>query len=128
MKKLAFIIALIIAAQMTKSAASILLPRSESWGIFTHAVQRGSILGAFIPMLLFFALLYYTVRMVNGKAGKWPVYLSFLLAGGISNALEIILWGYIVDWIRLGFMITNLADLYLYAAVIMFAVTIVRRR
>lgn len=119
---------LLIADQMTKSAAAIWIPRGQYRGFFTHAVHQGTILGAFIPMLLFFILLYYTVRVVNGQTDRWPFSLSLLLAGGISNALEIVIEGYVVDWLYLGFVKTNLADLYMIAAILMFAIMVKREK
>lgn len=81
-------------------------------------LNPGAALSFDIPLMLSVVvsvglLLYLTLQPKR----EW--WLVLLVAGGLSNALDRIVWGAVVDWIHYPLQISgNLADLYIVAGIV----------
>jgi lipoprotein signal peptidase len=50
---------------------------------------------------------------------KYPLITTFLIAGAVSNFLEYTIFGFVVDYINLGFAVLNLADVEIYGGLVL---------
>lgn len=70
------------------------------------------------PLLGFPILLYGGIQILNNTIKTW--YLSLIIAGAVGNVSGRFSEEGVVDFINLGFAICNIADIYMWIALILF--------
>ncbi len=74
-----------------------------SWGLFNTMNSNNVLL--IVTLLIVLGLIYFY------KDFDYPVALNLIIIGGLSNIIDRIIYGYVVDFINLGFFpVFNLAD------------------
>lgn len=104
---------------------------------FTFSFNTGASFGSFKGnMVLFYAisvfaagLFYFLLKDINWKTKKWyTAAVTLMIAGGIGNFIDRILFQKVTDFIELEFMrfaIFNIADMCLVVGVILFGIDLV---
>lgn len=120
MKKLFLIPSLILADQAIKYFFYH-HPTINSWLVFScnpviaWSLPLSGLLFWLIWLLAISALFFFT------KKNQWNIFLVLCLAGALSNALDRLIYGCVVDYIQLfRFPVFNLADILISGGVILF--------
>jgi signal peptidase II len=99
-----------------------------AFGINLSSVALGFLWGVLVVFLLY---CYLQRRVTNGKCSvcSWcdSVYFYFILGGGISNLIDRIVFGCVIDYIDLGwFPVFNLADAFISIGAAMLILKVMR--
>lgn len=92
---------------------------------FLSGANAKIILIAGTAILAVVIIVMLTTGLVKGKLGRWS--LVMIMAGGISNCIDRILWGYVQDMFEVqlfSFAIFNVADIFItvFCVVLIFAI------
>jgi len=96
----------VILDQLTKYLARIYLPYTKNYGAAFGILQNYTLFLIVISIIVIIAILYYSK--------KYNFYsLGFVLGGTLGNLIDRIYFGYVTDFIDLGFWPSfNLADTF----------------
>ena len=110
-KAYSLVLFLVVLDQLTKVGA-------RSWFPQRIEFNRGSAFSVDIPTVIIIVVAA-AMLIFFAKAQHKPWWAALFVAGALSNTLDRILWGGVIDWIHYPFGITgNLADIYLTVGVI----------
>ena len=100
----------------------------------THVKNFGAALGIlnsgkWILIIITASIMAYFMYLVIIKKTKNKLFLlsaSFIVGGGISNLLDRVLYGYVIDYLSVSFFppVCNLADYFISIGVVLFGVYI----
>ena len=68
--------------------------------------------------ILIFALGVFCIYKLN-LLKQFPLITTLIVAGAVSNFLEYIIFGFVVDYINIGIAVLNLADLLIYGGLVL---------
>lgn len=113
---------LIISDQATKFLATKYLPISKNTGIaFGIPVPQPILIVATVALLG--VLVYFIRKELNLSSHLSQILTAAVLAGGLSNLVDRLYHGYVIDFIDLGFWPSfNLADIYITAGILLLIV------
>lgn len=77
---------------------------------------------------LFFLALVIGVLLLDAMRRGIPKSDVFIIAGGVGNLLDRVRDGAVVDWIKIGVLWFNLADVMVTIGVVVIALDLVRKR
>lgn len=80
-------------------------------GISFGVLANKTLLIIFINIVIICALVYF-MKFVKSKIGK--VGIALILVGSLSNFIDRLFLGYVIDFIDVGFFICNIADIYIF--------------
>lgn len=93
-----------------------------AWGMFSDATQ---ILGIFsIVVCVIILILFFTYIRTSGTMAQ-SIFLAFVFAGGIGNAIDRIQYSYVVDFINAKFIefpVFNVADIGVTCGIVLFLI------
>ncbi len=110
---------LIISDQATKFLATKYLPISKNTGI-AFGIPVPQLLLIVLTVALLGVLVYFIRKELNLKKHLAQVLTAAVLAGGISNLVDRLYHGYVIDFIAVSYWPTfNLADIYITAGILL---------
>lgn len=80
-------------------------------GISFGVLANKTLLIIFINIVIICALVYF-MKFVKSKIDK--VGIALILVGSLSNFIDRLFLGYVIDFIDVGFFICNIADIYIF--------------
>jgi len=95
---------------------------------FTYAENTGIAFGIPVPLyllilltiLLIAAFLYFSIKELNINSYLTLTAVSLVVAGGVGNFLDRVLYGYVIDFIRIwNYPTFNFADIIILVGVLM---------
>ncbi|MDL2248652.1 signal peptidase II [Tyzzerella sp. OttesenSCG-928-J15] len=95
--------------------------RGAAFGLF----QGGRWFFLIFALIIFGAIIYYYVKLPEGKVYGWiKVFLVLVLAGALGNSVDRLINGYVVDFLQfefINFPIFNIADVYVVCGTFLLA-------
>lgn len=128
--------ALVVALdQLAKAAALAWLSEPLSWGPLTLRLVRndgiafGALAGyAGVALVAALSLALVLFVALRGEPRHWPLY-GLVLGGGLSNLLDRLLRGHVVDFVDLPrWPVFNLADAAISVGVLLLVLSLMRER
>lgn len=92
-------------------STSLIIKKIGFWHVNNYAQEVFRFGWLSFALILMFGI--FTVTYLNLRH-KYPVSLSIVFSGLISNILERLYQGYVVDYINFGIGVANLADIFIY--------------
>lgn len=102
---------------------------SENTGI-AFGIGNGNLIGVILTDILVISiLLRFLIRQIENMNLMSRISLSFIIAGGISNFIDRILRGKVIDYIDISQMVSNfpifnIADIFIIAGFIIFVIIV----
>ena len=92
-----------------------------AFGIFNRLNKFIIIVLVVLVLLTFAFYIFKNYKLLKNKAVR--LFLTFVISGGVSNLLDRLIRGYVLDYIDLKFFppIFNLADIYITVGMVMLA-------
>jgi signal peptidase II len=120
-KTVIYTVAIMILMLADKAVKGFLLERGLA------AVNPGAAFGIGIPGWLFVLLqiiLVIGIIVLFIRSPKFRIIMAILLAGALGNLSDRLIWGGVVDYIRIGnFPVFNLSDLMITSALIFLVIS-----
>lgn len=130
MKKFLFFLFLVFIDQATK----IIFTKNllSVWGGFLEFKYCNPNISWGIPITGFNFFLLWTITMILLlnllKKENWNIFLIFILAGAISNVIDRLLVGCVIDFINIGqFPSFNLADSFISLGALLFFIQLIKK-
>ena len=95
--------------------------RGIAFGIFNRLNKFIIIVLVVLVLLTLAFYIFKNYKLLKNKAVR--LFLTFVISGGVSNLLDRLIRGYVLDYIDLKFFppIFNLADIYITVGIVMLA-------
>jgi len=74
----------------------------------------------FLYLIIFIILVYYLIKSIKNKNIILVISFLFLIIGIVSNFLDRLKFGFIIDYINSYFFYNNLADIYIFFGIVLF--------
>lgn len=120
----------VLADQFIKFAVNLIWPEIiiANNKILFDLKFNGSEILMLVALILFFIFTISEFKSNTGKNQKSVVALSLIFSGGLSNLIDRLLRGGVIDYLNLYFWRINLADIYILAGIIIYLVVIFNRK
>ena len=122
---LSIVLVLIIIDQFSKIIVDVfVITKIENEGM-AFGMNKNNLKNICLMLLVLTLIIRYVINQKKFMTLKTIIFISFIIAGGISNLVDRVFRGAVLDFIKVGnFPIFNLADIFIVLGWILFIINI----